>query len=67
MPLGNVELLDEVPPEYAPHDQILMVVADHGSEFYAPNPEENGEDDHPLEVYLDEHEIKQMLCAVGRP
>ena len=63
----SVELLDEVRRDYAETGEILEVITDHGSEFYAPNRDEDGEADHPFEAYLDEHGIQQTLCAVGRP
>ena len=63
----SVELLDSVRDQYTATGEILEVITDHGSEFYAPRRDADGEAAHAFEAYLDEHGIKQTLCAVGRP
>lgn len=63
----SVKLLDVVRLEYASTGEILEGITDLGSEFYAPNRDEDGEASHPFEGHLDELGITQMLCAVGQP
>lgn len=63
----SVRLLDKVRDSQADTGQILEVVTDHGSEFYAPNRDDRGEASHAFEEYLDEHAIKHILCKIGRP
>ena len=62
-----IELIDEVREEYAATGEILEVIIGHGSEFYANKRDKHGEADHAFEGYLAEHDIKDALCAVGRP
>ena len=62
-----IELLDEVREEYAATGEILEVITDHGTEFYANKRDKHGEADHSFESYLAENRIKHTLCAVGRP
>ena len=55
------------PTRYAQTGEILEVITDHGSEFYATRRDENDNADHAFEQYLAENQIKHTLCAVGRP
>jgi transposase InsO family protein len=64
---ATVQLLDTVREKTATDGEILEVITDHGSEFYATKRDDRGEADHAFENYLAEHDIKQTLCKVGRP
>jgi transposase InsO family protein len=64
---ATVRLLDTVREETATDGEILEVITDHGSEFYATKRDQHGEADHAFETYLAENGIKQTLCKVGRP
>ena len=63
----SVDLVEEVQADYASAGEILEVITDHGSEFYAPHRDDEGEASHAFEEHLADHEITHTLCAVGRP
>ncbi|MFC6764662.1 integrase core domain-containing protein [Natrinema soli] len=64
---ASIELLDEVRTEYTDTGELLEVITDHGTEFYANTRDDHGEADHQFESYLADNDIKQTLCQVGRP
>ena len=64
---ATVELLETVREETATDGEVLEVITDHGSEFYANTRDKNDEADHAFETYLTENEIQQTLCKIGRP
>jgi transposase InsO family protein len=45
--------------------QVLAVLTDHGSEFYANKRDANGHADHEYEQFLKDQGIKQILCGVN--
>jgi transposase InsO family protein len=58
-----VELLEDVREQTAADREILEVITDHGSEFYANKRDEDGNAEHSFEEYLD---IQHTLCQVGQ-
>jgi len=64
---ASIQLLEEAREATASDGEILEVITDHGSEFYANKRDDRGEADHQFESYLAENDIKQTLCKVGRP
>lgn len=62
-----IELLEEVRGEYALTGEILEVITDDSSDFYANTRDKHGESDHAFEQYFVKHGTKHTLCAVGRP
>jgi transposase InsO family protein len=64
---ASIELLDDVRDRTATDGEILEVITDHGTEFYANRRDEDGNAEHSFEQYLADNDIQHTLCAVGRP
>jgi transposase InsO family protein len=62
----SVSLLDGVIDDYTETGEILEVITDHGSAFYAQQRGDE-ESNHEFETYLAQNRIEHTLCAVGQP
>ena len=49
------------------HFNLLCIVTDHGSQFYANKRDVKGYAEHGFERFLEEVSIKHILCGVNYP
>ena len=64
---NSVKLVEEVIRNYGYIQIIRETITDHGTQFYANKRDKDGKAEHGFERFLEEHNIKHILCRYKHP
>ena len=64
---NSTKLVEEVISKYGYIQIIRETITDHGTQFYANKRDKDGKAEHGFERFLEEHNIKHILCRYKHP
>ena len=63
----SIKLVQKVLDEYGQIRRIREIITDHGTQFWASRRTPEGQTQHSFEMFLQEQNVKHILCRVKHP
>lgn len=64
---NSIRLVQQVIEKYSHLRKIREIITDHGSQFCANKTDDEGNAQHCFKEFLEQHEIKHILCRIKHP